>query len=378
MNILSSVKYIRLVGGVTAMREKEGPPRYLHTDHLGSLSVLLDTFGYVVAGSQQRYYPFGQTRGGNQPPTLPTDRTFTGQVIDSSTSLMYYSDGKSYGRYYDPALGRFAQADTTVPSLLSQGLNPYSYSYNNPLRFKDPDGHDPQDVVRNVADFGMGVIAQVAYNNTTVVPAYQQNFAPRPWESEAAQAGRVVGDVVSVGQAALEASGGAGLIGGGGVLAIAGAQTGVGVVVGAAGVAVGAGAVVHAGSVATAAGSHAGNQIGVWMSRGSGGTTAGSGKYGITSELGKLDGMSRAELDKFATSQGAQKNVTQGGYTRYKFPDRSELWVRPDGEIIRLPAPIYEGEGQFAARTNKGMRLDAEGNPRTEDNYHDVLERVSD
>ncbi|MBU0491819.1 MAG: RHS repeat-associated core domain-containing protein, partial [Chloroflexi bacterium] len=47
------------------------------------------------------------------------------------------------GRRYDPLLGRFVSADTVVPSPGNpQAFNRYSYCYNNPLRFVDPDGHD--------------------------------------------------------------------------------------------------------------------------------------------------------------------------------------------------------------------------------------------
>jgi hypothetical protein len=45
------------------------------------------------------------------------------------------------GRLYDPALGRFLSADPFVQSpLWSQGLNRYSYGYNNPLSGSDPSG----------------------------------------------------------------------------------------------------------------------------------------------------------------------------------------------------------------------------------------------
>jgi len=50
---------------------------------------------------------------------------------------MYYG-----ARYYDPALGRFVQADTIVPNPASpQDLNRYAYVRNNPLRYTDPSGH---------------------------------------------------------------------------------------------------------------------------------------------------------------------------------------------------------------------------------------------
>ena len=50
---------------------------------------------------------------------------------------MYYN-----ARWYDPALGRFAQADSIVPGGV-QGLDRYSYVNNNPMRYTDPSGHDP-------------------------------------------------------------------------------------------------------------------------------------------------------------------------------------------------------------------------------------------
>ncbi len=67
---------------------------------------------------------------------LPTDYTFTGQKADSN-GLMFYQS-----RYYDPALGRFAQPDSVVPSPYNpQSLNRYSYTLNNPVRYTDPSGH---------------------------------------------------------------------------------------------------------------------------------------------------------------------------------------------------------------------------------------------
>jgi hypothetical protein len=52
--------------------------------------------------------------------------------------LYYYGS-----RWYDPALGRFAQADSIVPEAHNpQSLNRFSYTLNNPLKYIDPSGHD--------------------------------------------------------------------------------------------------------------------------------------------------------------------------------------------------------------------------------------------
>jgi len=73
-----------------------------------------------------------------------TRSTFTGQYshMDDPTTketegfgLMFYN-----ARYYDPALGRFAQADSIIPAW-AQGLDRYAYVNNSPVNFTDPSGH---------------------------------------------------------------------------------------------------------------------------------------------------------------------------------------------------------------------------------------------
>ena len=76
---------------------------------------------------------------------LPTKYTYTGQYSNRSDfGLMNYN-----ARWYDPALGRFAQADTLIPQPSDpQSWDRYAYVENNPLRYTDPSGHftgDPND-----------------------------------------------------------------------------------------------------------------------------------------------------------------------------------------------------------------------------------------
>lgn len=47
-------------------------------------------------------------------------------------------------RFYDPALSRFASADTIIPDG-AQGLDRYAYTGNNPIRYTDPSGHCAMD-----------------------------------------------------------------------------------------------------------------------------------------------------------------------------------------------------------------------------------------
>ena len=80
------------------------------------------------------YLPWGGERG-NQEIEL-TDYGYTGQMKEGD--IYFYN-----ARYYDPAIGRFMQADTIVPmaSQGTQAFDRYAYVNNNPLRYADPSGH---------------------------------------------------------------------------------------------------------------------------------------------------------------------------------------------------------------------------------------------
>ena len=71
-------------------------------------------------------------------------------------------------RWYIPALGRFASADTIIPNPgAPQSLNRYSYAGNNPLVYIDPDGHNP--IVAALILVGILVAAEVIAHETTPV-----------------------------------------------------------------------------------------------------------------------------------------------------------------------------------------------------------------
>jgi RHS repeat-associated protein len=125
-------KYYYANGQRVAMRQ-EGVVYYIHSDHLGSVSLVTDHVSEAVA--RQLYHPYGTPRWSQG--TLPTDYTFTGQRDEAGLGLMHYG-----ARFYSPRLGRFVSADSIVPEPgKPQALNRYSYVLGNPLRFVDPTGH---------------------------------------------------------------------------------------------------------------------------------------------------------------------------------------------------------------------------------------------
>ncbi|MCW1968983.1 MAG: RHS repeat-associated core domain-containing protein, partial [Anaerolineae bacterium] len=83
---------------------------------------------------------FGGVLGGGT--GLDTPYRFTNQRSDESATGLYDYNA----RFYSPMLGRFVSADSIVPGAGNpQSLNRYSYVFNNPLTYTDPDGHDPKD-----------------------------------------------------------------------------------------------------------------------------------------------------------------------------------------------------------------------------------------
>lgn len=114
-----------------AMR-KNGTLYYLLGDHLGSTGIVTFENGNLL--SQTKYKAWGEVRHQSGPSL--TEYTYTGQYSHTADfGLMYYN-----ARWYDPSLGRFAQADSIVPPGV-QGLDRYAYVNNSPMNYVDPSGH---------------------------------------------------------------------------------------------------------------------------------------------------------------------------------------------------------------------------------------------
>jgi RHS repeat-associated protein len=108
--------------------------RYFHSDQLGSIDVVTNDLGNVVA--RYEYQPFG-TRTLIQGDASSTKHGFTGHEHLTNVGLIHMN-----GRVYDPVTARFLSADPTIqfPGNL-QSYNRYSYVMNNPLAFTDPSGY---------------------------------------------------------------------------------------------------------------------------------------------------------------------------------------------------------------------------------------------
>jgi RHS repeat-associated protein len=106
---------------------------YYHTDHLGSTRSVTDGSSKTV--SSVTYHPFGEpcTEEGSE------DHLFNMKERDA-TGLYNYGT-----RYYDAELGRFITRDIRTGRIeIPQSLNRFTYCYNNPVCYVDPDGRTPK------------------------------------------------------------------------------------------------------------------------------------------------------------------------------------------------------------------------------------------
>jgi RHS repeat-associated protein len=170
-------EYVYGAKGLIATIEPSAVIKYTTADHLGSPRVVTNSSAAVV--SRHDYKPFGEEVGsgiGGRTPGMGYDvadgvrQKFTSKERDIETGLDYF-----LARYYSSMQGRFTSPDefsggpdelyyfvddasenpTFYSDLLNpQSLNKYQTSYNNPLRYVDPDGHDPCPECAAVATVG--------------------------------------------------------------------------------------------------------------------------------------------------------------------------------------------------------------------------------
>lgn len=106
---------------------------YYHTDALGTPIAVTDASGNVVERSE--YEPYGSLL--NRP--LTDGPGYTGHVMDAATGLTYMQQ-----RYYDSGIGAMLSVDpVTAYEQPVTNFCRYCYARNNPYRFTDPDGRDP-------------------------------------------------------------------------------------------------------------------------------------------------------------------------------------------------------------------------------------------
>jgi RHS repeat-associated protein len=140
---------------------------FFHPDHLGSSHAITDAQGQLY--EHLEYFPFGEAWVQEASNTQQTPYQFTGKELDEETGLHYFG-----ARYYDartsvwqsadPALEHYLDDDAPAMGVrVPQNLALYSYSWNNPLVHRDPDGR-LVNLITGAIGAGIGaVVGPVAY-----------------------------------------------------------------------------------------------------------------------------------------------------------------------------------------------------------------------
>ncbi len=155
--LIDSVTYYSANNQRIAQKSSTEGLAFIHTDHLGSSSVLSDETGTVVR--RQGYKPYGGDSyvSGSEKARYQ----YTGQEKDG-TGVYYYN-----ARYYDQEIGRFISVDPGIRRGISLRIieltNAFSYCQNNPVLFLDPTGMIPKIQYDNCVASGIPVYLLDSY-----------------------------------------------------------------------------------------------------------------------------------------------------------------------------------------------------------------------
>lgn len=153
--------------------EDKGGSRKLHyllTDHLGSITTIVNTDGIVE--QELSYDAWGNLR---DPQTWCSsfkgkpmfDRGFTGHEHLYDFGLINMN-----GRMYDPVMNTFLSVDNYVSSPdFPQAFNRYAYCLYNPLKYTDPDGEFP--FVPMLIGAGISVVTNGINNSINHRPLFE-------------------------------------------------------------------------------------------------------------------------------------------------------------------------------------------------------------
>jgi RHS repeat-associated protein len=132
LHVMDDKQRIALVRIGTAHPNDGGPATQFHLgDHLGSSNVVVDSSGAPV--NREEFTPYGETGFGS---FTKKRYRFTGKERDEESGLSYHG-----ARYYAAWLGKWGSVDPEY--LRFPAWSPFSYSFDNPLRFGDPTGREP-------------------------------------------------------------------------------------------------------------------------------------------------------------------------------------------------------------------------------------------
>jgi len=147
---------------------------YVFCNNQSNIDVFFDNLQVVhkrgALLEETHYYPFGLTMAGISSKAFKGNyaenkRGYNGNELQSKE----FSDGSGLDVYdfnarsYDQQIGRFLQIDPLSDEGSQETLTPFQFSYNNPVRYNDPDGKCPSCVIGGIigalVEYGSQVVA---------------------------------------------------------------------------------------------------------------------------------------------------------------------------------------------------------------------------
>jgi RHS repeat-associated protein len=137
---------------------RSGTTGYYEPDALGTVTSLTNPAGALA--NTYTYDSFGKSTASSG--TLTNPFQYTARELDPETGVYFYR-----ARYFDPSVGRFLSED---PVRFRSGPNFYSYVFNGPIQWRDPNGKgvdwggilDSYEHARNTQDW-LNCFAQMGY-----------------------------------------------------------------------------------------------------------------------------------------------------------------------------------------------------------------------
>lgn len=116
---------------------------YTIKDHLGNARENFRANGAgLIHLEDMHYYPFGMLMEGMGTNSPVNDYTYNGKELNEDFGLNLYDYG---ARWYDASASRFTAVDPKANDFTK--WSSYSFTFNNPIRFMDPEGLAPEDII---------------------------------------------------------------------------------------------------------------------------------------------------------------------------------------------------------------------------------------
>ena len=134
VNGSNEIFFLYGVDGEIVGCEVNGEPLYYEKNAQGDVITLLDEYRNVVGS--YRYDPWGKILSVTGSYAALNPIRYRGYYYDSETGLYYCQS-----RYYDPAVGRWLNADSLLDNRTTLSVNLFVYCGNNPVNCVDSEGN---------------------------------------------------------------------------------------------------------------------------------------------------------------------------------------------------------------------------------------------